>query len=73
MEWQDRIPEIVGQPPARFDEDILHDVARVDSSANRMIESQIDHPAQRLAMPGPEPFGGGRVAINGEAVEQVAS
>ncbi len=65
----DRVPQVVSQPLARLDQDILDDVAGIDPASHRAIEPQVDHPPQRGAMPLPEPLRGVGV-VRRDALEQ---
>ena len=44
--------QVIAQPAARFDQHVLHDIAGVEPLRNRRVEAQIDHAANRLAVPG---------------------
>ena len=43
--------KVILQPPIRLDHDLLHDITGVHPLLNASIESQFDHPPERLAMP----------------------
>ena len=72
VERHGRVAEVIGQAAARLDQDVLHDVARVDPAADRVVEPEVDHPPQRFAVPLPEPIGRGKGRRRREAVEQDA-
>ena len=50
MEGHDRVLEIIAEPPAGFQQHLLHNVAGIDASSQGWIETQADHAAQRFAV-----------------------
>jgi hypothetical protein len=54
VERQDRIAQIIPQPLTGFEEDVLDNVARVDTASESPIQTQPDHPTQGRAMPLPQ-------------------
>ena len=65
VERHRRIAEIFGEAFARFEEDVLHDVAGIDARRNGAVEAEADHPPHRLAMPGEQLIDGAGVAALG--------
>ena len=57
------IGKIIAEPAVRLDEHILHDVAGVHPPLHHPIHAQVDHPADRGAVPLEEPVDGVAVSL----------
>jgi hypothetical protein len=51
MERHRAILDELAQPTVSFQQDVLHDVAGINSLGNRAIQACLDHASQRVAMP----------------------
>ena len=54
VERHHRVAEILGQPLAGLEQDVLDDVTGVNPAGHRLIEPQPDHPPQRRPVSLPE-------------------
>jgi hypothetical protein len=50
MEGHGRVSYVVLHPATGFEQDILYDIAGVDSASHCLIESHLDQPADRFTM-----------------------
>ena len=65
MIGHDRMGQIVLQAAVGLDQHFLHDVAHVDPPLNPLVQPQLHHPPQRIAVPLHQPVDGGRIALPG--------
>ena len=72
MKRQSRILKIVGQPLTGFQQHILHDVARINPLRDLTVHPQLNHLAQRLAVPLQQEIDGGLLAPFGADQEFVS-
>ena len=56
VERHRRVAQVLIQPLARLDQDVLDDVTGIDPAPQRAIEAELDHPPQRCAIRLPEPL-----------------
>ncbi len=60
-----RLGQVLLEAAIGLDQNVLHDVADVDSPLNSLVEAKLDHPPERIAVAVQEAVNGVRVALLG--------